>query len=95
MLPVLIILIQCIKNHLQVRFIVQEIGIAGIYEKGFDIMLLDIMRIGFLDIEEIIIRDILFVGAVSFFNIHLQLRYRRMQVNQDIRLHQLLVNDFK
>lgn len=46
MLPVIIFFVQCISDHLQVCFIPQEIGIAGIYEYGFYIMLFNVLRIG-------------------------------------------------
>lgn len=93
MLPVVVFLIQRIEDDLQVLFIAQEIGIAGIYKQGFDIVLLDIVGIGFLDIEQIIIRDILLIRPVPLFDIGLQPGYRCMQVYQDIWLYKLLVDD--
>ena len=48
MLPVFIFFVQCINDNFQVLIITQEIGIAGIHIQGFDIVLLDILGIGFL-----------------------------------------------
>ena len=50
-------------------------------------MLFDIMRISFLEIEQVFIRNRLFVTAVTFFYVLLQLAYRGMQVNENIRLN--------
>lgn len=58
-------------------------------------MLFDIIRIGILYFEQVFIRYLLLVGAVSFFNISLQFTYRCMQVDQQVRLYQLLVNNVK
>ena len=41
-------------------------------------MMFDIVSIGFLDTEQILIRDILFVRAIAFLNICLQLGNRSM-----------------
>src|SRR3990170_8921928 len=95
MLSFRIILIQCISNHLQMIAITQKIGIGCIYKQCFDIMLFDIIRIGFLYVEQVGIRYLLFVGPVSFFNIGLQFFYRSMQVTKQIWLYQLLMNNVK
>src|SRR6185369_8775758 len=95
MLTFIVFLIKRVINYLQMFFISQEISIAGIHKKCFQIMVLYIIGISFLDIEKIFIRDILFIGAVTFPDISLELRNRGMQVDQEFRLHQLLVDDFK
>ena len=95
MLSVIVIFFERIQDYLEVFFIIDEIGIAGIHEQGLDIVLLDIMRVGFLQIEQVIITDILFVGAVALADIRLQFGDRCMQIDQDIRLDQLLMNDIE
>ena len=67
MLPVLIFFIQCIHDDLQVQGIIQEICIGSIYEKGFNIMLFDILRVCFLESKQIFGVDGLLIGAVAFF----------------------------
>ena len=67
MLAIIVVFFQGIEYYLQMFFIAEEIGISGIDKKCFYIVLFDIMRIGFLDIEEVFIRDILFIGTVSLF----------------------------
>ena len=71
MLSVFIFFVKGIIYYLEVFFISQEISITGIYKKCFDIVLFDIMRIGFLDIEQIFVLYILFVSPVTFFYIGL------------------------
>ena len=51
MLPLFIIFFQCIQDHLEVFFVAKKVSIRGIYKKGFDIVLFNIMRVGFLDIK--------------------------------------------
>jgi hypothetical protein len=51
MLPFTDIPVQCIDYDLQVRFVIQEVGIADVYEKGPDIVLADIVGISLLYIE--------------------------------------------
>jgi hypothetical protein len=57
--------VQGIDYDLQVRLVIQEVGIADVYEKGPDIVLADIIGVSLLDIEKIFIRYGLFVGAVT------------------------------
>ena len=95
MLPFADIPVQGIEYDLQVRLVIQEVGVADVYENGLDIMLLDIIDIGFLDTEQVGVRDRLFVGPVPFPDILLQLTHRRMEVDQDIRLDQLLIDDIE
>ena len=95
MLPFSIIFIQCVYDGIQMGFISQEIGMGSIYKECFDIMLFNISRIGFLQAEQVIIRDGLFIGAVPFAYIFLQFAYRRMQVDQDIRLYDLRIDDIE
>ena len=80
MLPNIIIFIQCIQYHLQMFFITQEIGIAGVDENGFDIVLFDIAGIGFLYAEQVFIGYGLFVLAIPFFDVGLQFIHGCMQV---------------
>jgi len=78
MLPFGIVFFEGVCYNLQVFLVSQEIGVGGVDEKGFDIMLPDIARIGFLQIKKIEIRDGLFVSAVPLPDILLQLADRRM-----------------
>jgi len=95
MLSMIIIFFQSIDDHLQMFFITEEIGIWGIDEKCFDIMVFYVMGVGLLDIEKIFVRYVLLISPVPFPDIFLQTAYRRMQVNEQIRLQQLLMNDIK
>src|SRR5436190_24297205 len=76
-------------------FVAEEISIGCVYKNCFDIMLSYVVRVSLLDTEKIRVRNFLFVGTVSCFYIFLQRLYRYMQVNEYIRLYELLVNDFK
>src|SRR5690242_4760855 len=95
MLPVIIIFFKRITDHLQMFFIAEKICIAGINKQCFYIVLAYIIRIGFLDIEKIVIRYILLISTVAFFDVCLKLCYGRMEIDQYFRLYQLLVNDLK
>lgn len=95
MLTFPVIFPQGFNDHLEMFFIAKKVGIGSIYKKRFDIMLFDVMGIGFLDAEQVIVGDILLVGTVSFFDIGLEPVDRRMQVNKQVGLHQLLVDDIK
>ncbi len=74
-----------IGYHFQVFIVAKKICIAGINKNGFDIVLFDITGIGFLDIEQVFIRNGLLIRAVSFPDIRLQFVYGCMQVDQYIR----------
>ena len=50
-------------------FIAKKISVGCIDKKCFYIMLFDVMRVGLLNIEQVFIRNILFIGPVPFFNI--------------------------
>ena len=67
MLTLFIIFFQRIGDHFQVSFVSQKISIGRINKQGFDIMLFDIISIGLLYVKQVLVRDILFVGTVSFF----------------------------
>src|SRR2546421_11582376 len=95
MLSFLIFFFQGINHSLQMFFVPQEISICCINKKCFQIMLLYIMRISFLDIKKIFIRYILFVWAFAFPDILLQFTHWRMQVDKKVRLDELLVNDLE
>lgn len=73
----------------------QEIGIGHIHKQCLYIMLFDVVCVCLLDIEEVIIRYILLIAAVTLPDIRLQFGNRCMQVDQDVRLNQLLVYDIK
>ena len=57
--------VQSIEYDIEVSLVIQEVGVADIDEKGPDIVLADIVSISLLDIEQILIRYGLFVGAVT------------------------------
>ena len=73
MLTFIIIFFQCINDGCQVLLIAQEICMAGIDDNGLKVMLLNVVRIGLLDIKEIFIWNILLIGSLSFPDIVLQL----------------------
>ena len=86
MLPVRIFLIQRMNNGLKVCRIVEKIGLAGIYQQCFYVVLPDILGIGVLNIQEIVVFDLLLVTSVSFSDVLLQFMYWCVQIDQDIRL---------
>lgn len=85
--------LECVEDDLQMSGVVEEIGVADVYEEGVDIVLPDVVGIGFLNVEEIIVRDGLFVGAVTFADIGLQLAYGCVEVDEDIGLYDLGLED--
>ena len=87
------IAVECVENDLQVRGVIEEIRVGDIDEEGADIMLPDIVGIGFLDAEQVVVGYGLFVGAIAFADIGLQLAHRRMEVDEDIGLHDLGLED--
>ena len=95
MLAIRIFFVQRIGDHLKMFFITKEISVGSIHKQCFHIVLPDIMRIGFLNAEQIVVRDSLFIRTVPFFDILLQLIHRRVKVNEDLRLDQLLVHDLE
>ena len=58
-------------------------------------MLFDIICISFLNTYQVGVGYLLFVVAVSFFDIGLQFIYRCMQIDQQVRLNQLLMDYIK
>ena len=80
---------QGIQHHPEVPLVTQEVGVAHIYKDSTDIVLPDIMSIGLLDIEQIFVGNGLFIGAVPFADVFLQLADGGMQLDKDIRLHEL------
>jgi len=82
-----------VEDDLKMSGVVEKVGVADVHEQSPDIVLPDIMGIGFLDAKEIIVRDALFVGAVTFSDIGLQLAYRGVKVDQDVGLHDLGLKD--
>ena len=95
MLSLIVITFQCFNNGFQVSLIAQEIGIGGIYKQSFYIMVFDIICIGFLYVEEILVRYLLFIRPVTFFDIGLQFTNRSMQLNNKVGLYQLLMDNIK
>jgi hypothetical protein len=93
MLTLVIVLFQRVEDDLEMRLVAQEVGIADVYEKGADIVLTDIVRIGFLDIVQVLIRDMLFIAAVAFSDIGLELAHGSMKIDQNIRLDHLRVDN--
>ena len=55
MLTIFIIVFQGINDNFQLLFISQEIGIGRVYNESFNIMLLDIMGIGLLQIKQVFV----------------------------------------
>ena len=95
MLAGLIFLIEGIKDHLQVFFIIEKISIARIYKQRLDMMLLDIIGIGLLDVEQVFIRYVLFITPVPFFDVCLESCDWSMKIDEDVRLDELLVYDLE
>ena len=91
----IIIFFQCIQYNLEVLPVAQEISIAGINKNSFYIMLFDIIRVSFLDIKKVLIRDVLLVGTISFFYVLLQSANRGVQVDQKVGLNELVIDNFK
>ena len=71
MLPIFIFFVECVNNNFQVLFITQEIGIACIHIQRFNIVLFYILGIGFLQGEQVIVWNRLFIIPVTFFNVFL------------------------
>ena len=87
MLTRFVIFVQRIENNPKVLFISQEVCIGCVNKKRLDVVLTDIIGVGFLDIEKILVFYGLFIGAVSFPDILLQFTYRRMQINDNVGLN--------
>ncbi len=58
-------------------------------------MLLYVMRVRFLYFKKIFVGNFLLVRPCPFPDIFLQPAYRCMQVNNNIRLHKLLMNNIE
>ena len=95
MLARLIFFFQGIEDDLEMFFVSEKIGVGRINKKRFDSMLAYITGIGFLQVKEVIIGDGLLIGTVSFPDIFLKLLDRCVQVDEQVGLHQLLVNDIE
>ena len=95
MLTILIIVFQCINDNFQLLFIPQEISIRSINEECFNIMLFDIVGVGLLQVKQVFVGYGLFIDSLSFLYVFLEFLHRGMKVNQQVRLGNLLVNDFK
>ena len=72
MLPFSIFLIQRLNNGLNMLLIIQKIGIGGIYDEGFDVVLPNVMCISFLDAKQVFIRDLLLVRPGPLADVFLQ-----------------------
>lgn len=66
-MPRFIIFFQCFCYNLQVAVIVEEIGIACIYQQCFYGVLLYVGTIGLLNIVQVIVAYILLIRSVAFF----------------------------
>jgi hypothetical protein len=95
MLSLGIISVERINNGIEMFFITEKVGIGNIHENGAYVVLFNIMRIGLLYVEQIIVRDLLFVAAVTFADIFLQPVHRCVEINNNIRLDHLLQNDIE
>lgn len=95
MLAFRVVFIQGIYNGLQVLLVGEEIGIGSINKKGLQVVLLDVMGVGFLYREQVVVRDVELVRAVALPDVLLQLAHRGMQVNDQFGLHQLRQDDIK
>jgi hypothetical protein len=87
MLSRFIIFFKGFKNGLQMLFVSKKICIAGINKQRFNVVLFDVLCISFLQVQQVIIGNILFIAAVTLADILLKFAYRRMQVNKQIRLN--------
>src|SRR5947209_5110687 len=92
MLPMGIVGIKGVNDDLQVFWIAQEIGIGDIHEDGIQVVLAYVMRIGFLYAEQVVVRYFLFIRPVSLPDVLLQPVDRRMEVQEQVRLDQLLMD---
>ena len=93
MLAVIVFLFKRVQNDLDMFVVAQEIRVAGIDHQGFYIVLFDVLRVGKLQVEQVVIGYGLFIRTVAFFDILLKLFYRYMQVDEDVGLGKLLVDD--
>ena len=93
MLPFPGVPLECVENDLQMGGVVEEVRVTDVDEEGSDIVLPDVVCIGFLDVEQVVVGNGLFVGAVAFADIGLQLAYGCMEVDEDIGLHDLGLED--
>jgi hypothetical protein len=89
------IFIQCADDRLQVPFIPKEVSPGRIHEQCLHIVLPDVVGIGLLDIRQVFVGNGLLVRSVPLSDILLKPRHRRMQVDKDIRLGDLLVDDIE
>ena len=69
MLPFPQVLFQRIQDNLYMPFVAEEIRIAYIDENSLDIVLTDIIGIGFLDLKEILVMYRLLIAAIPFLYI--------------------------
>lgn len=90
MLAFAVIFFQCIEHYLEMAFVAQEIGIRSVYYQGFEVVLFDVIGIGKLQGEQVVVGNGLFKAAVALADIVLQLGHRHMEVDQDVGLNELL-----
>ena len=65
MLSMVIVFFQCVNNGLQMFWIAKKVRIARIHKNGFNVVLADIMGIGLLNVEQVIIGNFLLIRAVA------------------------------
>jgi len=78
MLTGFIFFVKRFQNDVYMFFIVDEISIGCIYEKGFDVVLFDVTIVRFLQSKQVIVWYLLFVFAISFFDILFEFLQRTM-----------------
>ena len=71
MLPIFVFFVEGINNNGKVGFVIDKVGVRTVNKECFNIMLFDIIGVGLLQRKEVVVGDILFVMAVSIFNISL------------------------
>ena len=90
-----VVLFKGIEYGFKMFFVSEEVCIGCIYKQCFDAMLFNITGVGFLEPEQVIVWNGLFIGAISFANIFLKLLNGGMQINKEIRLNKLLVDNIE
>ena len=90
-----VVLFDSLKDYPHMFFIVQKICIARIHKQRFEGMLSDVIGIGLLYVEKIIIGDVLLISPVPLSDVLLKPVYRRVQIYKQVRLDQLLMDDIK
>src|SRR5690606_4123902 len=88
-----VILLQCFGHYSKMLLIAKKVCIRSVDKKSFDVMLFYIMRVSLLNVEEVFIWNILFVRPVTLAYVRLKTSDRSVEVDQQVRLHELLMDD--